>query len=275
MRSSTRADIEIEDLMTSLTSLRLTPQTKGSTQQFILDWLDKLRIYEGMTPSAAHFPDIMKKAMLQNALNGLKVFRDVKTTEQLEVAKGNGPLSYQAYVALTQQVAAGYDKTFEPATRRSPATSRQANVMEYDGVDWYEGDDNGDPEFDDPDEYFGSMSVSATQMQKKTAGNFRKRPSLPKAVWDVLSRADQMAWDSISDQAKFKIIFAYKDHIAKKDNAQKDRRLAQAHDSTISDEPHSNDSEAFQDAHQDQVEDFLDSALLIQAAAQKSSLCSQ
>jgi hypothetical protein len=272
MRSSTRADMEIEDLMTLLTSLRLNSQTKGSTQQFILDWLDKIRIYEGMTPPTAHFPDIMKKAMLQNALNGLKVFRDVKTTEQLEVAKGNGPLSYQAYVSLIQQVAAGYDKTTEPIVRRPPTAPRQANMTEYEAIDWYEGDDNGEPDPDDSGDYFGSMSINATQqMQKKSTGNFRKRPSLPKAVWDVLSRSDQMAWDSISDQAKFKIIFAYKDHIAKNDNVQRDRRTAQVHDSTGSDDSRSTDNEAFQDAHQDQVDEFLDSALLIQAAAQKSS----
>ncbi len=92
MRSSTRADIEIEDLMTNLTSLCLTPGTKGSTQQFVLDWLDELCIHEDLTPNSAHFPDIMKKAMLQNALKGLKIFRDVKTAEQLEVAKGQGPI---------------------------------------------------------------------------------------------------------------------------------------------------------------------------------------
>ena len=51
----------------------------------------------------------MKKAMIQNAVNGLKVFRNVKTTEQLDVAKGQGPIPYQAYATLIQQVAASYD----------------------------------------------------------------------------------------------------------------------------------------------------------------------
>ena len=84
MRTSTRADIQIEDLMTSLTSLRI--DTHGNAQKFILGWLDKLRVYEELTPLSAHFPDNMKKAMLQNAISSLKVFRDVKTSEQMEVA---------------------------------------------------------------------------------------------------------------------------------------------------------------------------------------------
>ena len=272
MRSSTRADLEIEELMTTLTSLRLTSLTKGSTQQFILDWLDKIRLYEDLTMPSAHFPDVMKKAMLQNALNGLKIFRDVKTTEMLDVAKGKNHLSYTAYVSLIQQVAASYDKLTEPAARRPIANPRQANMIEHDSNDWFDGDDVDEPGPNDFPDHFGSMSVSATQVQKKPAGNFRKRPSLPKAVWEILSRSDQMAWDSISDQAKFKIIFAYKDHMAKNDNAQRDRRTVQIHDSGPSDEQHhASDHDMFQDAHEEQAEES-DSTLLIQAAAQKSSL---
>ena len=80
----------------------------------------------------------MKKVMLQNALNGLKIFRDVKTAEQLEIAKGQGPISYQAYTSLIQQVAASYDKTLEPHHRHPHVGPRQANVMEQDIYDWYD-----------------------------------------------------------------------------------------------------------------------------------------
>ena len=233
MRSSTRADIEIEGLMTTLTSIRLTSATKGNTQQFVLDWLDKLRIYEDLTPPSAHFPEIMKKAMLQNALNGLKVFRDVKTSEQLEVAKGQGPLTYQAYISLIQQVAASYDKSLEPQNRRNTSAVRQAHLTEFLYDDCYEGNiaDYGEVEDDDQVDFFGSMSINTTQQQRKSGGNYRKRPSLPKAVWEAMSRSDQMAWDSISDQAKFKIIFAYKDHIAKSEatSSPGDKRRAQVH----------------------------------------------
>ncbi len=182
MRSSTRADIEIEDLMTSLTSLRITPSTRGSTQQFVLDWLDKLRIYEDLTPTSPHFPDIMKKAKLQNALNGLKIFRDVKTSEQLEVAKGQGPISYQAYALLIQQVAASYDKTLEPTNRRPPAGTRQVNATERDDHNWFDDSNYETADCEDTDNCFGSMSINATQQQKKTQNSFKKRPSLPKAA---------------------------------------------------------------------------------------------
>jgi hypothetical protein len=127
MRSSTRADIEIEDLMTALTSTRIDPQ-RGMAQQFILGWLDKIRMYEDLTPISAHFPDNMKKAMLQNAISPLQIFKDVKVSEQMEIAKGKGAIAYRDYVSLVQQVAAGYDKTKAPSNRRSNPP-QQANEI--------------------------------------------------------------------------------------------------------------------------------------------------
>ena len=75
MRTSTRADMESEGLMKSLTNLRITPSYKGSTLRFLVDWLDKLRQYEAMSPQSSHFPDQMKKTLLQNAVSNLKHFR--------------------------------------------------------------------------------------------------------------------------------------------------------------------------------------------------------
>lgn len=38
--------------------------------------------------------DLMKKAMLQNTVSGIKEFQDVKTTDQMEVSRGNRPINY-------------------------------------------------------------------------------------------------------------------------------------------------------------------------------------
>ena len=261
MRSSTRADIEIEDLMTALTSLRIDSQ-RGNAQKFILSWLDQLRMYEDLTPISAHFPDNMKKAMLQNAISPLKVFKDVKVSEQIEVARGKGPMVYADYVNLVQQVAAGYDKTQEPQQRRP---SRQVNMTEYDNYSWEYEDDPGD---DNPfEDYFGSMSVNVTQQNQRKNSNFRRRPSLPKAVWQAMSPDDQMAWDKVSDETKFKIIFAYKDHIAKRPT-QYDKRTVNFSEGT----PPAQDvteNEEFADAHQ---EPEPESRILVNAAAGKTQL---
>ena len=44
-----------------------------------------------------------------NALEGVKTFQDIKTSEQLDIAKGGGGISYSGYVDVVQKVAANYD----------------------------------------------------------------------------------------------------------------------------------------------------------------------
>ena len=53
-----------------------------------------------------HSPDALKKTMLENALQNIKCFRDIRTSEGLEAAKGRGELGYHAYLSLLQNVAA-------------------------------------------------------------------------------------------------------------------------------------------------------------------------
>jgi hypothetical protein len=278
MRTSTRADIEIEDLMSSLTSLRVTPSYRGTTQQFILDWLDKLRLYEDLTPQNAHFPDIMKKSMLQNSVGTLKIFQDVKTSEQIDIAKGKGPIKYREYVSLIQQVAATHDNTRSAVNRRT-TSARQANEtrLEYYLHDQrideevYYGDYGHDE--DDLNEQFGSMYVNANEQRRPP---FRKRgPSLPKAVWQDLSREDQVNWDKMTEQAKYKIIFAYRDHMgqppAGPQQPSQERRKVNFTEGVTQDE--GTEVEDFEDAQQDETipsEDPNDN-VIVNAMARKSA----
>ena len=78
MESSSQAELQISKLMTELTSNKLEHNYRGTTQEFILDWQNKIREYENLTPPEAHFPDGIKKSMLENALKNLRCFRDVK-----------------------------------------------------------------------------------------------------------------------------------------------------------------------------------------------------
>jgi hypothetical protein len=148
MRTSSKADMQIEDLMMVLTSFRLTTTYRGTSQKFIVDWLDKIRQYEDLTPTSAHFPDVMKKAMLQNALNDIKAFVDVKVSEQMDIAKGRGPIPYDQYVTLVQNVAGTYDKAHS-------AANRQRSVNYHD----YFEDENDTIPYDDDDLTFGSHAT--------------------------------------------------------------------------------------------------------------------
>ena len=195
MRTSTKADIEIEDLMTSLTSTRLSTDYTGSTQNFIIEWLDRMRKFEELTPRNSHFPDTMKKAMLQNAISDFSVFRSVKLTEQVDVAKGNGPIPYLQYIGLLQSVASSYDRNVSATVR----TKRITNYHEVND-DFSPIVSRGEETEILEQEYYGSYQINTASAKN------RNRPSLRKETWLKLPRADQLVWDQMSDFAKWTII---------------------------------------------------------------------
>ena len=65
--------------------------------------------------------------MLQNALNNIKVFVDVKVSEQMDIAKGRGPIPYNQYMTLIQAVAGTYNKA-----NSANAANRQRSVNKHD-----------------------------------------------------------------------------------------------------------------------------------------------
>ena len=212
MRTSTKADIAIENILSTLTSIRLTTDYRGTSQSFIIDWLDKLRQYEDLTPTGSHFPDSMKKSMLQNALNGIKAFRDVRTTEQMDIAKGLGAIPYENYVVLLQNVAARHD-TLPTLTRtRSRTVHQHDSVQPIDDtplVSVSDPDDlpDGTPHLQprsDLDDNFGSFLAHVSETRKPHHPT--RRPSLKKSTWQALSREDQLAWDQLSDKGKWSIL---------------------------------------------------------------------
>ena len=177
MRTSTKADIELEDLLTALTSYRVSPNFRGNTEGFLLNWLDKVRHYEELTPKSTWFPDPMKKAMLQNAVAHLEIFKRVKMADQLEVAKGRGPLPYQDYVTLLQSIAASYNHAITPSPNRGSMLLTNIHEFNDGGYTEYEFEGgNNDAEIDES--YFGSYPAIDIN-----ASNFRIPPSLPKEVW--------------------------------------------------------------------------------------------
>ena len=87
MRSSSMAKIKSNNILKELTTLKFDPRSSITSQDFIVDWLDKLDRFEDYTPLTSHFPDDMKKTLLENALSGSKTFKDVITQETINLEK--------------------------------------------------------------------------------------------------------------------------------------------------------------------------------------------
>ena len=68
MKTSTSADMQIEELMSLL---RLSQNCCGTTQKFLIDWLDKMMQYEKLTPLEAHFYTHREKGHATKRCTGL------------------------------------------------------------------------------------------------------------------------------------------------------------------------------------------------------------
>ena len=173
MRTSTKGEMVVQDLLSDLTTLRLSPTYRGSTTDFVTAWFNKLKQYETLTPIASHFPDTIKKTMLQNALCDFPAFAIVKTTEQVEIAKGSGPISYPQFVTLVIGVASAYDIKATPQTRSS---NRLVNLHVVDDETIYEFEEyisDDTTRLDDGDHHFEVHESRSSQ-------GYRRRPSLRK-----------------------------------------------------------------------------------------------
>ena len=148
--------------------------------------------YEKLTPLEAHFTPTVKKAMLQNAVQQFKAFTQVKTQEQMEMARGSVPMVFNQYVSLLLNVSAAYDKKFEIAS--NPTQMRLVNMHQHNQMYSFEYKEKDNYEWDTQldDKYFGSYLIQASDRT-----NQRFRPSLPRTVWESLSQSDQLAWDQI------------------------------------------------------------------------------
>ena len=266
MSTSTKADIEVENLLSELTNERLDPRQESHIK-FIINWMNKLRRYEDMTPLIAHFPEAMKKSMLRNAINHIKIYNDIKVSEEIDVAKGNASMNYQEYLQVVQRVASGID---ERNSKRRRSFSRQANIHSMD--EYIQGnyeDDEYNLNVYNTDIYdlyqpFESLEISAAE-QGNRSRKYR-RPSLKKATWQSLTKEDQATWDNISDQGKRAIIFAHLNH-PKEDN--KEVRFSNIKENS---EKSKNEFEIFQSGIQDGDTETMEnqdddlSSILVKAA---------
>ena len=145
MRTSTKANMELEELLSLITSSRLTPNYHGETLHFITKWLDYVHRYDTLVPKDSQFPDHMKKAMLKNTIASHHAFKEVTHLEQLTITQGNGPLSYQGFIDFVQKVAAEHDPPLLASSNKRPPR-RQANVHDFGSSTnaHYSDDNDGD-----------------------------------------------------------------------------------------------------------------------------------
>lgn len=205
---STKAKMNSSVILSYITSSKLGDGTwNGTTEAFIINWQNQVRLYEKHVPPSDHFSDGQKCIMLQNAVNGIDELRQVKNTADHMGATLDSTLSYDEYTTLLLSAASAYDDQFKPKQAKR-------HVLFHDIQDDYVPNDA--ETFNAHDTTFDiDCPVSSIQAY---ATNFRPRPGMtkpnnnkvrmPSDKWFGLDEASKTTWDRLDDNAK-SIILGY------------------------------------------------------------------
>jgi hypothetical protein len=198
---STKAKIESSVILSCITSAKLGDGTwNGTTEAFVINWQNQVRIYEKHGSSTDHFSDGQKRVLLQNAVNGIDELCLVKNTADHMATTSGTTLTYNEYVTLLLSAASAYNDQFNP--KRS-----KRHVLHHDIQDYY--DDHDDEVIFDPDTTFDiDCPVSSNFRPKHTSKPNTSKVRMPSEKWFGLDAASKAIWDCLDDKAK-SIILGY------------------------------------------------------------------
>ena len=205
---STKAKMESSVILSYITSSRLGEGTwNGTTEAFIINWQNQVRLYEKHVPPSDHFSDGQKRIMLQNAVNGIMELRQVKNTADQMGTTSGSTLTYDEYTTLLLSAATAYDDQFT-------AKKAKRHVMMHDIQSDDIGIDDGTCYPDEDASFDIDCPVSSIQAY---ATNFRSnngsksmstKVRMPSNKWFSLSDTNKAIWDRLDDNAKA-IILGY------------------------------------------------------------------
>jgi hypothetical protein len=164
---STKAKMESSAILSYITSSRLGEGTwNGTTEAFIINWQNQVRLYEKHVTPADHFSDGQKTIMLQNAVHSIMELRQVKNTADQMSSSSGSALTYDTYATLLLSASSSYDDHIK-------ATKSKRQIMLHE-IDNYQAD-QGDYHHDQIDETFDiDCPVSSIQAY---ATNYRPNAS--------------------------------------------------------------------------------------------------
>ena len=136
---STLAEIKSSDTFAHIMSMKFEDgKWSGKLREYIAHWCEQVQVYESLSTNGTnYFSDVMKKQMLQNALDNLDDFRNLHTVGQ-QTGKAT---MFEDYKALVHSAADVYDKKSR-VKKRTTHNAYSHDIDVYDPVDYlYDGYD--------------------------------------------------------------------------------------------------------------------------------------
>ena len=137
MKSSSKGAYEKRRLIQYVTNTTLDDNYKGTTEQFVLHFIEQFRQLEEISDPAEHFPPQIKLQLLQNAARPIDDLRIVETLDELKsITTGYGrssSLKYQTYYDLLINVCVRYDKTKKANIAKRGHIKQTSSTPDNDG----------------------------------------------------------------------------------------------------------------------------------------------
>eukprot|EP00934_Nitzschia_sp_Nitz4_P004676 Nitzschia sp. Nitz4//scaffold468_size5769//118//5631//NITZ4_009203-RA/size5769-snap-gene-0.0-mRNA-1//-1//CDS//3329552515//4666//frame0 len=189
---STSAALTSSNILTFLTSDCLDLETwKFTTEDYVLVWLNKLRVYEEMSPNGVALQDPTSKAMLQNAVSLVTPLNAIKDDELRELTYGRSPLSFSGYQNLLLSACSTLDQHLARTRRTKPRHMNLLQAQELHVAPSSIETNFHDMALSDKDDYLEAYRTQTTS-----------RPTMRGEVWRQLSKEGQSTWDLLSEQDK-------------------------------------------------------------------------
>ena len=208
--ASTGARIDSSKILTYITSARLgNGEWRGTTENFILHWMDQIRLYERQVKKDEYFSDGQKRTMLENAVSSVDDLRRVKVAADLDVAKGGQSLTFEQYLALLQAAAATHDAQYAPRGPR--AANPRRSVYSHNILDSTDDDYEIEQDYDidipvTVIEANAHQSRPVKRSHNGPRGNTIKPARMPRDRWFQLGDAARKIWDTLSEKDKAVIL---------------------------------------------------------------------
>jgi hypothetical protein len=145
-----------------------------------------------------HLSENTQRLLLQNAVHGLEVLRQVQIQSELLNATGGIALTFDQYKSLLTNAATGHDKQQEKSSTngksRCSVFSTETHFNEYDAHD--DVYDDRTPDFDyDVDTMPDKLLAYA--MNRRERPQFKSGSRMPISRWKALSEEAKAIWDKM------------------------------------------------------------------------------
>jgi len=191
--ASTSAEIKANSLLQYITSVKFdNGKWRGTSKEFIVHWCKQLHqdnTLSGKAGTIAQFPGPVKVQMLQNTIDGVAEFRNVRTVAQQigHTPNSGNPYTFNDYKALLLMTADTY--VYEQSAKRRPTWQAQIH-------DTYDHSYGYDYEFDDGydiDTSIDTIYTNAAQSRQVMVltNKYRQLSQEGHKQWGMLLDADR------------------------------------------------------------------------------------